>query len=134
MQFYIPAIVGGLLIGVSASLLMFTLGKICGLSGIFTSLITRPKEDWRWFFISGFFLGALIIRFFQPQMVEASVFSIPMIWMIFSGLLVGVGTRMGGGCTSGHGVCGISRLSKRSIVATCAFILTGMIVVWIRSK
>jgi uncharacterized membrane protein YedE/YeeE len=127
------ALIGGLFIGLSASLLMLTIGKISGLSGIFSGLMTSFKEQWRWYFLVGFLLGAWLIRFLFPEFVNVSRLTISLPWMMLAGILVGFGTRIGGGCTSGHGVCGISRLSKRSIIATVIFIGSAMAVVWIRS-
>lgn len=131
MNFTYP-LIGGLLIGLSASLLMISHGKVCGLSGIFSNLISNPRQWWRWFFIGGFLVGSLLMLSQFPAFVNTYVFSLSTPLTIISGLLVGIGTRIGGGCTSGHGICGISRLSKRSIVATLLFISSAMVTVLIR--
>lgn len=124
--------VGGLLIGLSASILMITNGKICGLSGIFSSLIFQFRESWRWFFIVGFFFGCLLIRLFVPFLAQTYGYTISSTLTIVAGFLVGFGTKIGGGCTSGHGICGVSRLSKRSIIATLIFMGCAMLTVWLR--
>lgn len=128
----IYSIAGGLLIGLSASILMIAHGKICGLSGIFSGLILSFKDSWRWFFLSGFFMGCLAIRFFFSDLVNASEFSLSIPVSVVAGLLVGFGTKLGGGCTSGHGICGISRLSKRSVIATLLFMVSAMLTVLLR--
>ncbi|MCC7460099.1 MAG: YeeE/YedE family protein [Proteobacteria bacterium] len=126
------ALTGGLLIGLSVSLLMWTEGKICGLSGIFGKLLSFSSEGWRWLFLLGFALGAFLMKIFFPDFARSSAPSGSMLWVIVAGLLVGFGTRLGGGCTSGHGICGISRLSKRSVVATLLFMGSAMVVVFVR--
>lgn len=125
---------GGLLIGLSALLLLLFSGRIAGISGIFGGLVGgllgHQFQGWQWklAFFGGLVLGGIGYYFASPEAfafeIDRSVGSIAL-----AGLLVGFGTRMGGGCTSGHGVCGISRLSKRSIVATCTFMATGAITV-----
>src|ERR1700742_116185 len=115
-NFSIPwlSLLGGALIGASASLLLYLSGRIAGISGIVAGLL-RPRAGetaWRAAFVLGLFAGGAIVRAYAPQSFETTPVTVP--WIIASGLLVGFGTRLGGGCTSGHGVCGISRLSKRS--------------------
>lgn len=126
------ALIGGLLIGLSVSLLMWTEGKVCGLSGIFAKLLSRSSHSWHWIFMFGFGAGALTIKLFFPYFSSSPTPSGSLLWVIVAGLLVGFGTRVGGGCTSGHGICGMSRLSKRSIVATLLFMITAMVVVFLR--
>jgi len=126
------ALIGGAFIGLSASILMLSIGKICGLSGIFESLMKDPKKIWRWIFLFGFLSGALLIRWWKPGFAQASEYNLNLPLSILAGLLVGYGTRLAGGCTSGHGVCGISRFSKRSIVSTLLFMISAALVVWIR--
>lgn len=123
-EIYLQALLGGALIGVASILLMLTLGKIVGISGIvFESL--RPNatdKGWRWSFIIGLICAPLITQMFGfslPTNIDT-----PLLTLAIGGLLVGVGTKMGSGCTSGHGICGIGRLSKRSIVATLTFMFT----------
>ncbi|MCZ6472448.1 MAG: YeeE/YedE family protein [SAR324 cluster bacterium] len=127
-------LVGGALIGLAAGLLMLLNGRVAGISGIFAALISLRMEErvWRVLFIAGLIAGGLIFMAANPQVFpERFERSLPA--MAIAGLLVGFGTRLGGGCTSGHGVCGISRLSVRSIVATLTFILTGAITVYVVS-
>jgi uncharacterized protein len=126
----ISAAVGGALIGLSAVLLMLFTGRIAGISGIFAGLINPQTDDrsWRAAFIAG-----LIAAPVTAMMVGYSV-SMPQmpgswITIVVGGLLVGFGTRLGSGCTSGHGICGIARISPRSIVATCAFMAAAVVVV-----
>jgi uncharacterized membrane protein YedE/YeeE len=126
----ISAAIGGGLIGLSAALLMLLSGRIAGISGIFSGCLDFGITDkgWRVAFIAGLILAPLIAGELgyaipSPQM--------PGSWTIIvaAGLLVGFGTRLGGGCTSGHGVCGIARLSVRSVAATAIFVFTAIVVV-----
>jgi uncharacterized membrane protein YedE/YeeE len=122
----ISALLGGGLIGVSASLLLIANGRVAGISGILAGLLSPARQDvlWRVMFVVGLLIaGAVLV----PGTVSESPRSLPIV--LVAGLLVGVGTRLGNGCTSGHGVCGISRFSARSIVATLTFITAGMLVV-----
>lgn len=129
------SLAGGLLIGLSASSLVAALGRIAGISGIIGALLQRPSwksvSNWGWrlAFIIGMVTAPLIWQLFAPlpamQMPSNSVL------IIVAGLLVGFGTRLGSGCTSGHGVCGLSRLSLRSLAATLTFIATGAITVFV---
>ncbi|WP_017446381.1 YeeE/YedE family protein [Gayadomonas joobiniege] len=123
------AILGGSLIGLSALLLLIGIGRIAGISGIVSRLWQNPGPDlsWRLYFIVGLIIGPIIAALFgvkTPQIPPGSPYM-----LIIAGFLVGFGTVYGSGCTSGHGVCGLSRLSRRSIVATLVFILTAMITV-----
>ena len=130
IQSWIPAIIGGLLIGTAASILLLFSGNILGVSGIISKIITHPikefREGWRWEFLIGLFSGGLIILILKPELFENTL-STPNSILIIAGILVGFGTKLGGGCTSGHGVCGVSRLSKRSLIATILFLLTGIL-------
>lgn len=128
----ISALIGGGLIGLSAVLFMLLNGRIAGISGIAGGLIAPVAGDWPWrlAFVLGLVAGPLIymalggplpgIRF--PMASKAG--------LIVAGLLVGFGTRLGGGCTSGHGVCGVSRLSRRSLAATATFMFWGFATVY----
>lgn len=122
---------GGLLIGVSTALLLLANGKIAGISGIFGGLLRWSQSDrlWRILFILGMLSAPITYRLF----IHAPTIIVDANWMIIiiAGLLVGFGTRYSGGCTSGHGICGISRLSLRSIIATLIFTLVGFITVYI---
>ena len=119
------ALLGGALIGAAGSLLFLTHGRIAGISGVLGSLLppVARDRDWRLAFIGGLLAAGLVGGVVSPSMVGASVRSLPVV--IIAGLLVGFGTRLGSGCTSGHGVCGLSRLSIRSLVAVATFMTTG---------
>jgi uncharacterized membrane protein YedE/YeeE len=125
----LSAAVGGTLIGFAVSLLILTTGRVAGISGIVHGLIgSADEKGWRAAFVAGLILAPLAAKLVgftlpMPQM--------PGSWAVIAGagLLVGFGTRLGGGCTSGHGVCGIARMSVRSIAATLIFIGTAMVVV-----
>ena len=144
------ALVGGLLIGVSSTLNLYWYGRITGMSGIFNSLIKFDKEAgffWKFCFFSGLIFvpsiiyysagtsikdssGNIQIQFFDtPQWTEKNL---NVVGQVIAGLLVGIGTRMGNGCTSGHAVCGVSRLSFRSIVATGTFMSTAIALATLR--
>lgn len=126
------ALIGGGLIGLAVSLMMLFNGRVTGISGILGGIIRPQKNDfnWRLAFICGLLFGGLALHIFNP-IVFFQVSS--SIWFdyVIAGLLVGFGTLLGNGCTSGHGVCGISRFSTRSIVATIIFIAFGIISVFI---
>jgi uncharacterized membrane protein YedE/YeeE len=128
----VTALIGGALIGLSAMLLMLLTGRIAGISGILGGLITISGGDraWRAAFLAGLVASPLIAAAAGMPIVDPVM---PSNWavIIAAGLLVGFGTRLGGGCTSGHGVCGIARLSPRSIVATIIFMAVAMIVVFV---
>jgi uncharacterized membrane protein YedE/YeeE len=126
----LASLIGGLLIGLAAALLALWNGRIAGISGIVGGLL-RPKRGdiaWRLAFVAGLILAPTLYRLFL-NMPEVSI-DAGRGTVIVAGLLVGVGTRYGAGCTSGHGVCGISRLSPRSLVATLAFMAAGIAMVF----
>lgn len=126
------ALAGGLLIGLAAAVLVLSMGRIAGISGILGGLLQRPCGDaaWRVAFLGGL-VGAPILA---GALGHAVVPDITAGWgeVLIAGFLVGIGTRYAGGCTSGHGVCGISRGSKRSIVATMTFMAVAIAVVYAR--
>jgi uncharacterized protein len=123
----ISAAIGGGLIGLSAVMLMLLTGRIAGISGIFGGLLDFSGDDkgWRIAFIAGLILAPLIAGVIGHQMPSPGM---PASWsiIIVAGLLVGFGTRLGGGCTSGHGICGVARLSSRSVAATAIFMLAAI--------
>lgn len=124
------SLVGGLMLGVATVILLLGIGRIAGISGIFSSLL-KPKrvEAWQMLFILGLVISPMLYRLARPlPNVEIST-SLPL--LIAAGLLVGFGTRLGSGCTSGHGICGNARLSPRSLVATVTFMLFGIVTVYI---
>ena len=129
------SLAGGLLIGLSAALLIALLGRVAGISGITGALLQMPtwsavkQWGWRLAFIAGMVAAPLVWQWFAP-LPAMEMPSNPVV-IIVAGLLVGFGTRMGSGCTSGHGVCGLSRLSMRSLAATLTFIATGAITVFV---
>ena len=127
----VSAMLGGLIIGVSVVLFFYTTGRLAGISGIFANTISsKTNRSSNFLFLLGLVLGPLI--YFYTTKVPAN-FKITdsLVLIIIGGLLVGLGTHMCGGCTSGHGICGISRVSIRSMIATITFILTGMFTVFI---
>ena len=122
------AISGGLIIGLSVSLMLLFNGRVTGISGILGGIIKPARKDlnWRITFVLGLLSGGVLLYFLMPdQFVNLS--NATRIDYIFAGLLVGFGTLLGNGCTSGHGVCGISRLSVRSIISTMSFITFGIL-------
>ena len=123
----ILSLAGGLLIGAAAALLLLGGGRVAGVTGILDGALGRPS--WRWSFLGGLFAGGLIMAFVYPAALGPPVASL--LPLAIAGFLVGFGTRLSGGCTSGHGVCGVSRLSTRSLVATGTFIASGMITVFV---
>ena len=125
------ALLGGALIGLSASMFLLTHGKVAGISGLFGGLLNPQTEDGpvRFAFVAGLVLAGVFARMFAPGLFAAMPASRPMLVIAIAGLLVGYGTRIGNGCTSGHGVCGLSRFSIRSLVATITFIATGAVTV-----
>jgi uncharacterized membrane protein YedE/YeeE len=128
----LPSLLGGILIGLSASLLLLSHGRVAGISGIYAGVLPpRAKGSaFRIWFLAGLFLAGLVTRLVWPSAFA----SLPVAGLgvtAVAGLLVGFGTRLGGGCTSGHGVCGLSQLSARSLVATLAFMATGMATVYV---
>lgn len=129
---YINPLIGGLLIGLSSTLMLWGLGRITGVSGIYSSILTPQRESfWKYSFIVGLVVGGIILNHFYHDTLFNYEISASAIRTILAGLLVGFGTRLGNGCTSGHGVCGIPRIARRSIVATITFIVVGMLVVTI---
>lgn len=135
----IAATIGGALIGLSAALMLLFEGRIAGISGILDGVFRRRDEDddppaWQAVFIGGMALGGLMLMVVQDavgrQMVMTELELSP--WLVVAaGLLVGFGTRLGNGCTSGHGVCGIPRLSVRSILATLIFMGAAVLTVFV---
>jgi uncharacterized membrane protein YedE/YeeE len=124
------SLAGGILIGLAAALLVLMNGRIAGVSGIVGGLLGPRKGDlgWRFAFIAGLAGAPLVYVLFQPFPAVRVVAGTSA--LIAAGLLVGLGTRYGSGCTSGHGVCGVSRLSPRSLAATGAFMLAGFTTVF----
>ena len=129
-MFEVPwmSLLGGIIVGVSAITLMLFTGKTAGISGILNGAVENADRVWRIVFLIAMVLGGLfavyVLGGHVPEQYSGSV-----VLVIVAGLLVGVGTRIGNGCTSGHGICGIGRFSIRSVVATCTFMATAMLTV-----
>jgi len=126
---YVSALVGGSLIGLAAGGLYLLTGKLAGISGIFSDSFLSAPGAWRWFFVAGLILagfGAHLIGWPIP----AGLGNSPVL-LVIAGVLVGFGTRMGNGCTSGHGICGLARFSPRSLVAVLVFMMTAAVTVYI---
>jgi hypothetical protein len=126
----LPALLGGLLIGAAASLLWLGSGKVAGISGILGGALGRPEQrGWRLVFLAGLLAGGVVLLLVRPAALSPATAPLPL--LAAGGLLVGFGARLGGGCTSGHGVCGLSRLSRRSLIATLTFFASAALVVWL---
>ena len=132
MSIWLPALLGGCLIGLAVSIMLLFTGRVTGISGIANGLFNRESPDrrWRLAFVLGLVCAGLAVHVIQPELL------VPVIrsnhpTLAIAGLLVGFGTVFGSGCTSGHGVCGVSRLSPRSIIATITFMLLGMLTVFL---
>ena len=126
------ALAGGLLIGLAAALLLSFNGRIAGISGIMGGLLARPRAGefgWRAAFVLGLLLAPALYRLFAD--LPESRIDADWATLVAAGLMVGYGSRLGSGCTSGHGVCGLSRLSPRSLVATLTFIAAGFVTVFV---
>ena len=130
----IQSLIGGSIIGIAVSLLLLFNGKVLGVSGILGELFNNPlsKNYWRLFFVLGLLISPLIYSIFYPIPIIEITSNKPLI--IVGGLLVGFGSRLGSGCTSGHGVCGSARLSVRSFIATMTFIFFGFVTVFVIQK
>ena len=130
----IQSVIGGGLIGIAVSILLLFNGKVLGVSGILGELFNHrlSQNYWRLFFIIGLLISPIICNTFKP--IPLTEMTSNNLLIIAGGLLVGFGSRLGSGCTSGHGVCGIARLSLRSLIATMTFILFGCMTVYVMQK
>ncbi len=132
MHHFILAAIGGAMIGIAAVVMMGLNGRIAGISGILSGVFSQPGNEklWRVLFVVGLVVGGalpgLLFSLPAPPVPDATIGLV-----IAGGLFVGIGTGLGSGCTSGHGICGMARLSKRSIVATVIFMATGVVAVYI---
>jgi uncharacterized membrane protein YedE/YeeE len=124
-------LLGGVLIGLSATVLMAFNGRVTGISGIMNGALSFARSEmWRWFFLGGLLGGSMLYEYvLAPH--PTPVYGFAPLTMIVAGFIVGFGTRMGNGCTSGHGVCGLARFSVRSLAAVLTFMTTGAITVFI---
>jgi uncharacterized membrane protein YedE/YeeE len=129
----IESLLGGLIIGLAVAILYLMRGNYTGISGIYYNVISVNKSGflWRFLFITGLIIGPVLLSFFSYTDLGFEMPNTTPIIVILGGLLVGYGTQLGSGCTSGHGVCGIGRLSIRSIVGTCVFVGAGVVTVLI---
>ena len=128
MESFSLPLAGGLLLGSAAIWLLLSMGRIAGISGVIWGALAGPDRQWRWVFLIGLLIGGALTHFATGMPLPAP--SNAPLWLIaLSGLLVGVGTRMGSGCTSGHGVCGLGRRSPRSLTATLTFMALGVFTV-----
>lgn len=125
------SLAGGVVLGLAAALFVLLNGRVLGISGILGGLVKPRAGDggWRVAFIAGLVAAPLLWRLFAPLPVVRVDASVPV--LVISGLLVGWGTRYGSGCTSGHGVCGLARMSPRSLAATLAFMAAGFVTVYV---
>jgi len=129
MESFTPysALLGGLIIGLVAASMLYINGRVCGISGMVSDLVSfHTNLWWSGFFLLGLVCGGIFLREAYPTAMDIEI-PLPYPIVLLSGLLVGFGTRMGGGCTSGHGVCGVGMTLKRSIVATTTFLIFGML-------
>jgi uncharacterized membrane protein YedE/YeeE len=128
----VSALIGGVLIGLSAAILYAAIGRIAGISGIVGGLLRPVPAEWPWrlAFVAGLIMAPAIHGAIAGSSSPISI-SPSVGLLLVGGLLVGFGTQMGGGCTSGHGVCGLARLSPRSLAATAAFLAAGLLTVFV---
>lgn len=130
-QTWLFALLGGTMIGAASALLLMTHGRIAGISGVVGSLLPpAPSDrDWRIAFVAGLLGSGVVAAWLAPSAIGHAARSPALVAV--AGLLVGIGTRLGSGCTSGHGVCGLSRFSLRSLVAVMTFMFTGGVTAWL---
>lgn len=133
METILYPLIGGIIIAISSSMVLGGLGKIAGITGILEGALHKPAKNvtWRYAFLVGLIVGGFIMVYSAPQFFQYELKASPLT-AIIAGLLVGYGTRLGSGCTSGHGVCGLPRLAKRSWIATITFIGFGVLTVAIK--
>jgi uncharacterized membrane protein YedE/YeeE len=125
---------GGIILGVASALFILINGRVLGISGILGGLLPPKAGDtfWRLAFLAGMFASPWIFNLLAPaEFITAPQIDADLVMLVIAGLLVGIGTRYGSGCTSGHGVCGLSRMSPRSLVATLSFMAAGFLTVYV---
>jgi len=127
------ALAGGILLGIASAAFILVNGRVLGISGILGGLLVPKRSDasWRVMFLLGLVLAPATLSLLAPGLISAPRIEADNLAIVAAGLLVGLGTRYGSGCTSGHGVCGLSRLSPRSLVATLAFMASGFAMVYV---
>ena len=134
---WMSAAIGGALIGVASGGLMLFNGRTAGISGMFHQSVAGSGEGWRWAFLAGLVLAGVVAALVVPSLLSAAAMpKLPAapggtLMILVAGLLVGYGTRMASGCTSGHGVCGLARFSGRSLVAVLTFLAAGIVVTYL---
>lgn len=122
---------GGILIGSAATGMLLLNGRITGISGILSqALLSREGRAWRIMFLAGLLSAGIAYRLMSEGAFSIKI-QTPINFVVLAGILVGFGTSLGSGCTSGHGICGLARFSKRSVVATLVFMMFGMLTVWV---
>ncbi|WP_111977448.1 YeeE/YedE family protein [Algibacillus agarilyticus] len=127
------ALLGGMMIGFSALFLLILFGKIAGISGMLGNLLSKPlSHAWVWSFLGGMILAGFIFSGTLNEVESINLDLLSWRYVLLGGFVVGIGTSLGSGCTSGHGICGIGRFSVRSLIATCLFMLTAIITVYVR--
>ena len=128
-EFVMP-LLGGVLIGIASAIMLLFNGRITGISGIFGGMFFKQGEErkWRTSFVAGLIAGGIGLQYLNPEFFT-NTSGRSLLVLVLAGLLVGIGTQIGSGCTRGHGVCGIGRLSPRSLVATIVFVFAGMVLV-----
>jgi len=124
----ISASIGGALIGIASAILLVVFGKVAGISGAVQSLLNPLQKGagWKLVFVAGLLIAGVIVQLVQPELLVGEM-DLPLWLIVVAGLLVGVGTSLANGCTSGHGVCGMSRFSARSWVATITFMVIAFV-------
>ncbi|TPV95977.1 MAG: YeeE/YedE family protein [Myxococcales bacterium FL481] len=124
----VRGLAGGAIIGLSAALLLWGTGRVAGISGVLGGVLQRREVGWRLVFLSGLIIGGLAVNGVAPSLFGAPIRESSTV-LLLSAFLVGLGTTLGNGCTSGHGVCGLARGSMRSFAAVCTFMATGIVTV-----
>jgi uncharacterized membrane protein YedE/YeeE len=134
---WMSAAFGGALIGLASGGLMLFNGRIAGISGMFHQTVAGSHEAWRWTFLAGLLLAGVVALLFFPSLLPAAAVPTSLsgtggtLMIVVAGLLVGFGTRMASGCTSGHGVCGLARFSLRSLAAVVTFLTVGILMTFL---
>lgn len=131
LSLYLSPLMGGVLIGLASGSLYLFSGRIAGISGIASKAMLGPARAWRVAFIAGLLVAGLAGALVNDPTFVAGLETRSLPMLAFAGLLVGIGTAIGSGCTSGHGICGLSRLSRRSVVAVIVFVLSASITVFV---
>lgn len=126
------SVIGGLMIGIASTILLIFNGRIAGISGILGEVLSKKQQGngWRWAFLAGMLVAPTLFYMVNEPLLP--VIDTSSLMLAIAGLLVGLGTRLANGCTSGHGICGLARLSRRSIVAVSVFMVTAFITVYLQ--